>query len=89
MSRPRNGVAPDDPGGGLCYVREMRTQRQIVDSLVAAKAQRDEDTVRALLGRWVSGAEPAIAYGSDGEIVGLTLAGLHVGCLAPIVVSAR
>ncbi len=39
--------------------------------LLAARMERDEQTIRLLLERWVSELEPAIARGPDGEIIGL------------------
>lgn len=42
------------------------------------KARRDEATIRALLGRWVSELEPAVAY-RHGEVIGLTLADAPLG----------
>lgn len=46
---------------------------------ICAKVRRDEETIRALLGQWVSELEPAVVY-QDGEIIGLCVAGAPPGC---------
>lgn len=43
-----------------------------------ARARREEDVIRELLGRWVSEIEPAIAY-HDGEIIGICAADTPIG----------
>jgi hypothetical protein len=49
-----------------------------VFSAMRAKAIRDEATVKALLSRWVSELEPAVAMNRRGDIIGLTPAGALV-----------
>lgn len=56
---------------------------------VAQARQVLEAEVRRMLGEWVSGLEPALLYDHRGVLVGLTIAGLLDGVVAPIVVPAR
>ncbi len=49
-----------------------------LDRAILAKAAHDEAVLRRLLGRWVSGLEPAVAY-RNGEIIGLTVADAPIG----------
>lgn len=65
------------------HARHLLTR--IADTARKERSLRDEATVRELLGQWQSGGEPAIAY-RDGKIIGLTLADIPVGSVAPIVV---
>lgn len=49
------------------------TWKAAVRAQARAKAARDEEIVRELLGHWVSELDPAIAY-QNGEVIGLCLA---------------
>jgi hypothetical protein len=49
-----------------------------IQEFIKLRVMEDEATIRDLLGRWVSGLEPAVAY-RDGEIIGLTLADAEIG----------
>jgi len=53
---------------------------------IAEQARRDDLAVREMLGQWVSGLEPSIAYGPNFRLLGLTAADFPVGAEAPIVV---
>lgn len=57
----------------------------IVADVMRRKVAAEESVVREMLGRWVSGLEPAIAM-RDGEIIGLTAAEFPIGVICPIVV---
>lgn len=48
----------------------MYSHQRWLGLATTAKAKRDEAKVRELLGRWVSGLDPAIVY-FRGEVVGL------------------
>ena len=57
--------------------------RKAIEEQQRAAARRDEKIVRALLERWASELEPAIAM-RDGKIIGLTLADAPLGSSPPI-----
>lgn len=57
--------------------------KRIIEQAVEAKMRRDECTLRTLLGLWVSELEPSVVY-RDGEIIGLTAAGMPLGSYPPI-----
>ena len=46
---------------------------------------QEEAAVREMLGRWVSETEPTLVY-RGGKLIGLTIADIPVGVVAPIVV---
>ena len=52
------------------------------------KCIRDEAEVRKMLGMWVSGADPALAYNTCGDLLGLCDAAIPVGSVAPLVIEA-
>lgn len=47
----------------------------------------DGDAVREMLGRWVSGLEPELLRDHRGVLIGLTIADLPLGIVAPLVVA--
>jgi hypothetical protein len=47
-----------------------------------------EAIVKNMLGQWVSGLEPCLLIGADGGIIGLTIVGIPLGVVAPVVVRA-
>jgi hypothetical protein len=59
-------------------------------NIVQAWVQSAEECeVRRMLGCWVSGLEPALARGPEGELLGLTIDNLPLGMIAPIVVKVQ
>lgn len=66
----------------------MSTRDEIIMRMQIAKAKRDENTVRHLLGQWVSELEPSIAM-RDGEIIGLCVAGDPTGSIPVRVMDMR
>ncbi len=50
-------------------------------------AEREVE-LKLMLGQWVSGLEPAIAYGPRMELLGLTIVGLPAGSQQLLVVKA-
>jgi hypothetical protein len=55
------------------------TIEEYVRRAMQEKCRREEAVIRELLSRWVSGDEPAVARGPDGEIIGLCQADAMIG----------
>lgn len=66
----------------------MTALNEIVRRESIARILRDEAEVKRMLGQWVSGLEPVLAFDRRGDLLGLTVA-TPVGTRAQIVVEAR
>lgn len=74
------------PEGPLSYLNEIL--HEALGREMIRKLALDEALIRRMLGEWVSGLEPSVLYGPGYVIIGLTIAGLPLGVVAPVVVRA-
>lgn len=73
---------PSDPNLERLHQKIKEQTAAIVEAILRI----DETEVSRMLGQWVSELEPALAYGPNGQLLGLTSADIPVGVIAPIVV---
>lgn len=63
--------------------RLLRSWDDVARAAYAKLQVRREATIRRMLGQWVSGLDPVVVYGSDGEPLGLIPASEHAPGLIP------
>lgn len=65
----------------------MTDRWNFLQDMLDARMAAESDLIREMLGRWVSELEPVVLRDENLLIAGLTIAGISIGQLAPVVVA--